>query len=213
MVRRLRAGITYANVMATIAVFLALGGGAYAAFSLPKNSVRSKNIVNGQVKTADLGAGAIGLNQLGTAHHARGSSNVAAPGGNIAKVTAYPLQRASWTQQPGEVDLLIARADVTLPSSCTGPDPTTIDPWGSISVNAIGAPIAFNSVLGVSLPNIAGYHRTVALTAGLSGGPMALSAPATPTKQTIVAKVHTNCEDSGQDITVHSIAVDVVRLR
>jgi hypothetical protein len=42
--------------MATIAVFIALGGGAYAAFSLPKNSVKSKHIVNGQVKPQDLSA-------------------------------------------------------------------------------------------------------------------------------------------------------------
>src|SRR5262245_26178218 len=46
--------LTYANVMATLAVFLVLGGGAYAAFHLPKNSVRSRNIVNGQVKRQDL---------------------------------------------------------------------------------------------------------------------------------------------------------------
>ena len=53
--RRIRSKLTYANVMATLAVFLVLGGGAYAAFHLPKNSVRSRNIVNGQVKTKDLG--------------------------------------------------------------------------------------------------------------------------------------------------------------
>src|SRR6478672_8746411 len=50
---RIRRHLTYANVMATLAVFLVLGGGAYAAFHLPRNSVRSKNIVNGQVKRAD----------------------------------------------------------------------------------------------------------------------------------------------------------------
>jgi hypothetical protein len=54
-VSRIRQHLTYANVMATLAVFLVLGGGAYAAFHLPKNSVRSRNIVNGQVKTKDLG--------------------------------------------------------------------------------------------------------------------------------------------------------------
>jgi hypothetical protein len=53
--RRIRSHLTYANVMATLAVFLVLGGGAYAAFHLPKNSVKSRNIVNGQVKTKDLG--------------------------------------------------------------------------------------------------------------------------------------------------------------
>jgi len=57
MRRRIRDHLTYANVMATLAVFLVLGGGAYAAFQLPKNSVRSSNIVDGQVKTQDLGVG------------------------------------------------------------------------------------------------------------------------------------------------------------
>lgn len=52
--------LTYANVMATIAVFLALSGGVYAAIHLERNSVRSRNIVNGQVKGADLARNAVG---------------------------------------------------------------------------------------------------------------------------------------------------------
>ena len=40
--------------MATIALFIALGGASYAAFHLPRNSVRSKNIVNHKVKPVDL---------------------------------------------------------------------------------------------------------------------------------------------------------------
>jgi|SRR3954468_23465146 len=46
--------LSYANVMATVAVFAVLGGGAYAAFHLPRNSVASRNIQNGQVKSADV---------------------------------------------------------------------------------------------------------------------------------------------------------------
>ena len=45
--------LSYANVTATIALFLALGGGAYA-MTLPNNSVKSKTIKNGQVKSADV---------------------------------------------------------------------------------------------------------------------------------------------------------------
>jgi hypothetical protein len=41
---RFRSHVTYANVIATIALFLALGGGAYAASKLPKNSVTAKQI-------------------------------------------------------------------------------------------------------------------------------------------------------------------------
>jgi Collagen triple helix repeat (20 copies) len=37
--KRLRAKLTYANVMATVAVFIALGGASYAAVKLPKDSV------------------------------------------------------------------------------------------------------------------------------------------------------------------------------
>src|SRR5687768_6766220 len=47
---RLRERLTYSNVMATIAVFVALGGAAYA---LERNSVRSKHIKNGQVRVVD----------------------------------------------------------------------------------------------------------------------------------------------------------------
>jgi hypothetical protein len=59
MRQRLRSHLTYANVMATLAVFVALGGGTYAAFHLPKDSVRSKQIKNGQVKSVDLATGAV----------------------------------------------------------------------------------------------------------------------------------------------------------
>ena len=51
---RIRSHLTYANVMATLAVFLVLGGAAYASFHLPRNSVRSRNIKNGQVRNKDL---------------------------------------------------------------------------------------------------------------------------------------------------------------
>jgi hypothetical protein len=40
--------------MVTLLAFIVLGGSAYAAFHLPKNSVRSKNIVNGSVESTDL---------------------------------------------------------------------------------------------------------------------------------------------------------------
>jgi hypothetical protein len=52
--------LTYANVMSTIAVVLAVGGGATAlALTLPKNSVHSKQIAKGAVKTSDIGKDAV----------------------------------------------------------------------------------------------------------------------------------------------------------
>jgi hypothetical protein len=51
--------ITSAHVLAAVALFVALGGGAYAALKLPKNSVKSATIKNGQVKAADLAKNAV----------------------------------------------------------------------------------------------------------------------------------------------------------
>ncbi len=44
-----RPRMTYANVMATIAVFFALGGVSYAAIAIPRNSVGTKQLKNGAV--------------------------------------------------------------------------------------------------------------------------------------------------------------------
>ena len=44
MMHRLRRHLTYANVMATGAMFVALGGASYAAVTLPRNSVGAKQL-------------------------------------------------------------------------------------------------------------------------------------------------------------------------
>jgi hypothetical protein len=54
MMGRISLRLSYANVMATVAVFLALGGGAFAASKLGKNVVKSKNIAPKAIKTSDL---------------------------------------------------------------------------------------------------------------------------------------------------------------
>jgi hypothetical protein len=59
MLARFRKHLSYANVMATIAVFVALGGSSYAAITLSKNSVKSKHIGKGQVKRSDIGKNAV----------------------------------------------------------------------------------------------------------------------------------------------------------
>lgn len=50
----MRPKLTYANVMATIAVFIALGGASYAALKLPKNSVSAKQLKKNAVTTAKI---------------------------------------------------------------------------------------------------------------------------------------------------------------
>lgn len=48
--------LTYANVMATVAVFIALGGVGYAAIKLPKNSVGTKQLRRGAVTKSKIKA-------------------------------------------------------------------------------------------------------------------------------------------------------------
>ena len=55
---RIRPRLSYANVMATVAVVIALTGSAYVAFALEKNEVKSFHIKDGEVKTKDLDKGA-----------------------------------------------------------------------------------------------------------------------------------------------------------
>jgi hypothetical protein len=57
--KHLRSKFTYANVMATIAVFIALGGASYAATRLPKNSVGAKQLKKGAVTPTKLSSSAM----------------------------------------------------------------------------------------------------------------------------------------------------------
>ena len=57
--RRLRDKLTYANVMASAAVFIALGGSAYAALRVPPNSVGTRQLKAGAVTTGKLAGEAV----------------------------------------------------------------------------------------------------------------------------------------------------------
>jgi hypothetical protein len=59
MLRTIRSKLTYANVMATIALFIALGGGAYAATTLKPNSVGTKQIKKSAVTGQKLAKNAV----------------------------------------------------------------------------------------------------------------------------------------------------------
>ncbi len=64
MLTKLKNHITYANVVASIALFAVLGGGMAVAAGLKKNSVKSKQIAANAVKEAELAAGAVTTDKL-----------------------------------------------------------------------------------------------------------------------------------------------------
>ncbi len=75
MTKRLIDRLSYANVVATLALFVALGGASYAAIKVPADSVGSKQIkanavknaelADGSVTTAKIAANAVGPSQIG----------------------------------------------------------------------------------------------------------------------------------------------------
>jgi hypothetical protein len=92
MIGSLIARLSYANVVATLALFLALGGGAYAAVHLPRGSVGSAQIRAGAVGSREVRNHALHVSDLSTSARAllrgqRGAPGPAGPTGTSA--TAY----------------------------------------------------------------------------------------------------------------------------
>ena len=58
MFRRARERLTYGNVVASLALFIALGGTSYA-LTLPRNSVGSQQIRGGAVRASEIRSGAV----------------------------------------------------------------------------------------------------------------------------------------------------------
>jgi hypothetical protein len=71
MFSRIQSGLTYANVMATVAVFLALGGGAYAAIKLPKNSVGTKQLKRNAVNSSKVRNKSLAVSDFSAAARAK----------------------------------------------------------------------------------------------------------------------------------------------
>lgn len=151
--------LTYANIVSTLALFLALGGGAaYAASKvssgdlapgavhtsdvfkraitsgkLAVGAVRSNQVVDGAISSKQLADGAIGAKQIANA--AIGSKQIgaaavapsnlefpvfyaASPKGGSTPVTEgpdpYPLSDSTWTQNPGQIEVVFGAANATL---------------------------------------------------------------------------------------------------
>jgi hypothetical protein len=62
----MRARLTYANVTATLALFLALGGVSWAAVTLPARSVGARELKNNAVKSSKIANGAVQRADLAT---------------------------------------------------------------------------------------------------------------------------------------------------
>lgn len=80
---RLKSRLTYANVIASVALFVALGGSSYAALSLPRNSVGGNQIRTGAVTSRQIHDYTVALRDVsfGARRALRGATGPTGPAG------------------------------------------------------------------------------------------------------------------------------------
>jgi hypothetical protein len=71
MIERFRRRLTYANVMSTVAVFIALGGTSYAALNLTGRDIRDGSLTGRDIGPNSIGGNRIKEGRLGTVPRAR----------------------------------------------------------------------------------------------------------------------------------------------
>jgi hypothetical protein len=217
---KLRPRLTYANVVATLALVLALGGGTvYAAIQLGKNDVKSKNIAPGQVKTSDLGKNAVKSPKIkdggiGAEDIAAGvikqvvpdvtGSAHAGPKGAINANTTTPLPltgKTSFTPRAGEVGAIAAEGRWSIATT----DPTKFcQPAIFLFLNGQPTRVFVD-------PSTNGSSTTLETSLGRDAdGPFGLINPGTP--QTITAQIAGD-EDCTADSRLDRLEIRILQIR
>src|ERR671915_683946 len=76
MFTRLRGRLNYANVVATLALFIALGGSSYAVSQISGSQIRNASIAGKKLKRNTLGGKRIKESRLGTVPSARNARRI-----------------------------------------------------------------------------------------------------------------------------------------
>jgi hypothetical protein len=137
--RSIRKRLTYANVMSSIAVFIVLGGAAFAASKLPKksvgtpqlkanavttakikkNAVTSKKIKDGTVTAKDVNIGSMPFGRVVAKMRTSGPLSLA------EELRNYPLSPSTYTQAAEEDDSYVGAVDITFEPTCEAPRSAT----------------------------------------------------------------------------------------
>ncbi len=164
MAGRLRRGFTFANVCSFLALTIALGtGGAYAA-----NTVFSTDIVDGEVKFADLGASAVsgskilngGVGNVDLADSAVSASKLVSDAVGSTHVLNESLLGADVAPNT------LTGADILESSLAKVPDADTVD---GLDSTALIGPRAYGRVSPDSCAITTPFACTVSKSKGVSG--------------------------------------------
>jgi hypothetical protein len=131
---RIRPQLTYANVVATLALFIALGGSSYAALTITGKDVRNRSLTYKDLKRNTLGGTRIKESRLDTVPRARTATRLAGFAGGI---------KDNYTA----ADLLATCLDGTLPAAntCFEAAPRAAEPFSGAArvCGQLGAPFGF----------------------------------------------------------------------
>jgi hypothetical protein len=129
------------NVIGYLALFVALGGTSYAAFSLPKNSVGTRQLRNGAVTNHKLANGSVGAKKLDGKSIAGSVAFWAQVNSDGTVIDSSP--KAVVHKAPGGA-LYVVSWDKTIPKRCfalVSPTSGALDPTASATVQiAAGLP-------------------------------------------------------------------------
>lgn len=128
----IRQHLTYANVVATLALFIALGGSSYAVTKISGSQIKNRTIAGKKLKRDTLGGTRINESRLRAVPRARSADRLRGPVGG-AKDTY------------GAADLLVICPPGTLPAANTCPEPTAraAQPFGTAIIECRNAGTEF----------------------------------------------------------------------
>jgi hypothetical protein len=217
---RVRSRLTYSNTIATLALFVALGGASYAALSLPANSVGTRQIKNRAVTLRKIstgtrralrgnrgpqgmqgGSGTPGRDGAAIVVRVRSTGSVETPADHSQ--VSVPLTSNTWSQAGSEVDFgPLGRLTYTAPSttSCGGTGLADL----AVEIDVDGKTL-MSSTLQSPLD---GATRTLNLE-----GVHELFEPGVAVTHTATVKVSSVC-DAGSlpaDFTVSDVEFDMIR--
>jgi hypothetical protein len=93
MLSRLRDRLTYANVVATMALFVALGGTSYAAITVTSKNIKNRTIKGGDIAKDTIGGTEIRESKLGTVPKALAADSATAA--DVSKTSGHATSAGS----------------------------------------------------------------------------------------------------------------------